>query len=466
MKSSTNEKKRNNPDIESKMGGACFQDLTKLLKKEKKTFTEYDYFIQVYHSFCISINSDKKVVIIQGGSGCGKTSIVEFYVEQVLERGQNIKLIEITNYGASKLKLDEANFEKMAANFKLSKKSKNIVLISIPNHALEETLKKIVVLSEYIEKVLKFEDLKFVIEVIEDEKKLEFKTDKTIRYCFDLVCFGPNATPEEIVDILKPRIEELSMQFPNIKFTKKILIFLVCLNWDKLSPRCNFKEILILFSKAFFVASELNLEEIDITVAQVLFSSGFGKVKLTSKKNLKRLAYHEVGHTLLRTINYGDVAFVTLIPGSGFGGATFYNPTFNDAPITRETKVREISVSLAGRLSEKVFLNIDYNAGAHSDLEKTKSVLRDTVFSMGADKNIGTNLLIKDKEKISEKMLETIEKNESKLLKEAEIYTIATLKKHKKFVKKLVKKLLKDKVVFGSEIMKMWKKYLKERKHK
>jgi cell division protease FtsH len=118
-----------------------------------------------------------------------------------------------------------------------------------------------------------------------------------------------------------------------------------------------------------------------------------GPAKLSRKRNdkeLKRTAYHEVGHALVMKMvpDHDPVHRVTIVSRGMALGYTMPLPDKDKVSMTKTEMLSDIKALLAGFATEELVFN-DVTSGASNDIEKASSIARKMVKSFGMSKKLG-----------------------------------------------------------------------------
>ena len=116
------------------------------------------------------------------------------------------------------------------------------------------------------------------------------------------------------------------------------------------------------------------------------------KGRLISPEEKERVAYHELGHTLmaLSLPNADPVRRVSIIPRSiGALGHTLQLPDKERYLLTEPELETRIAVLLGGRGAEDVVYNGVVSTGASDDLERASEMARQMVTRYGMSKSLG-----------------------------------------------------------------------------
>jgi cell division protease FtsH len=139
-------------------------------------------------------------------------------------------------------------------------------------------------------------------------------------------------------------------------------------------------------------AEQIEMRDFEQAVDRVTL--GFEKRgRLISKEEKDRVAYHEVGHTLvaLSVPNADPVRRVSIIPRSiGALGHTLQLPTKDRYLLTEPELEDRITVLLGGRGAEDIIYNGVTSTGASDDLARASEIARQMVMRYGMSKRLGS----------------------------------------------------------------------------
>jgi ATP-dependent Zn protease len=130
----------------------------------------------------------------------------------------------------------------------------------------------------------------------------------------------------------------------------------------------------------------------------------------------------------------------------------------------KQDVIVEIAYSLGGRVMSGVS-----DAGDSGDLSGANKTAREWVMTVGCGKKVGKSVYLNydgNEKFMSNEMKLAIEDEIRELLLEGEAYCKKLYKKHKKFHKLLSREIEKKFILTRSEILKLWKDYLKQSKKK
>lgn len=114
------------------------------------------------------------------------------------------------------------------------------------------------------------------------------------------------------------------------------------------------------------------------------------KSRLMSDADRTLTAYHEAGHAVAGAFlpNTDPVHKVTIIPRGRAGGYTLMLPKEDKYYVSKSEALAEVTVLLAGRAAEELFLN-DISTGASHDLERATKLVRKMICEWGMSPELG-----------------------------------------------------------------------------
>lgn len=120
----------------------------------------------------------------------------------------------------------------------------------------------------------------------------------------------------------------------------------------------------------------------DLIWAKDKILMGSERKLLMNKDDLKKTAFHEIGHAFLcKKFNLGKIVNVSIIPRGKALGVTQMESQ-DTYTISRERAVDQIAMMMGGRACEKVFFD-HYSTGASNDLQRAYNLARNMVAHWG-----------------------------------------------------------------------------------
>lgn len=298
------------------------------------------------------------------------------------------------------------------------------------------------------------------------------------------------------VDILDPALlrpgrfdRQITIRVPDVKGREEILK--VHAKNKKIDSSIDFKQIARitsgftgaelenLLNEAAIIAAKQN--QTKITMQNI--TEGIDKVTMgpqkksliVTEKDKKITAYHEAGHAIVGKLikNSDPVHEISIVPRGNAAGYTVSRPETDDTHITKSKLFDMLTMMLAGRVSERLFLD-DYTTGASNDIERATNIARKMVVDFGMTDELGlmhfgsenSYFLGKDymeRNSYSETYAAKIDACVSNILKKAEAEAEKLLSANKTIVKNMVEVLLAKETIYSDEVdMLMNKKSAKE----
>lgn len=286
-------------------------------------------------------------------------------------------------------------------------------------------------------------------------------------------------------DILDPALmrpgrfdRQIQMHLPDVKGREEILK--VHSKNKTLDSTVDFKqiaritsgftgaEIENLLNEAAIIATKQNKTSIslkDITEGIDKVTMGPQKhSRVVTERDREITAYHEAGHAIVGKLipDNDPVHEISIVPRGNAAGYTVSRPETDDTHVTKSKLFYTISMMLAGRVSEKLFLK-DITTGASNDIERATTLARRMVTEFGMSDSLGLMHLgsensyffgkdYMERNTYSEVYASKIDECVSKILKDAETYAEQLLTKNKKIVNNMVEVLLAKNTIYSDEV--------------
>lgn len=182
-------------------------------------------------------------------------------------------------------------------------------------------------------------------------------------------------------------------------------------------------------------------------------------------KEQRRLAVHEAGHAAVAYfLPHADPIYkVTIIPRGRSLGGTHLLPTEERHTLSEEYLHDRLAISLAGRCAEKLFIGT-VSSGADDDIKNATQLARAMVSRWGMSEKIGPIDLRQSEEHpflgreiaqprhFSEEMSNKVDQAVLKLLQDAELAAKKVITDHKKAIEKLIETLEAEETINCKEI--------------
>jgi cell division protease FtsH len=132
----------------------------------------------------------------------------------------------------------------------------------------------------------------------------------------------------------------------------------------------------------------------DQTANPLIVALNAGMVTASKLLLKKRVAYHEAGHAVILKVLRPEIgiAEVTIVERGDSDGCVSYEKTspYFQTPLSRESVLDQVCVSLAGRVAEqRKYGHNEVDAGATSDLANATEMVWDAITRFGLDFEFG-----------------------------------------------------------------------------
>ena len=413
----------------------------------------------------------KKIAIVAGSTGSGKTTLVNEFAKQDLNSvlgTKSVNIFKIKRWSLIHKKIDIDSIPDLIAGIIEQSNSKSIIIYSRIGNIDE--LKTIVeILSDYIDELKEFYNLNFLKFVLEFTSKNQKDSDivKGIAQgSISAVYVRPSREFKELLAKVSIKAEKLSQEY-KVEYSKDVLIFFLVIIDSYLAERSNLNTIFDMFEYLFQIANNNNYHDLKKNIAREMFKKSFEFLENTPPKAIYNTAIHEAGHTVARLIldKFSKVEYVSIIPLKKFHGATCTIPYEMVPSMYRDEQyyINKICCSLAGRVAENMEDKaVNINSGASNDLKNAIKIVENMLYDYGFSKSLGKNIVLSDDCKIiSEDMKKALEEEKKKILEKATNTVRDIIFDNLEFVEEIAHKLQSELVISGEQIEDMWKKWQK-----
>ena len=192
------------------------------------------------------------------------------------------------------------------------------------------------------------------------------------------------------------------------------------------------------------------------------------KSRILSEREKRITAYHEAGHAIVAHFlpNTDPIQKISIIARGDVGGYTLKLPTEDKHMHAKTEFIEELSVLLAGHVTEKKIFN-EVTTGATSDLRRATTLARRLITDYGMSETLGLRTFGEKEELIflgreiheqrdySEKTAEQIDKEISQFIARAADKAKEIIELKRKYLDSLVKVLLKKETLERKEFEKI-----------
>lgn len=226
-----------------------------------------------------------------------------------------------------------------------------------------------------------------------EEYKKTFGMEGALRRRFrNITIKEPKTT--EVYAMLKDSIKQLE-EFHGIKISKRmvnaIIFYSSCFNYNTKNPDRT-KDLIDL---SMVTAKMDGKDHVDRESIMKNFDFNFKKFHNMTPAMINEIAYHETGHFIIQRfsgrLTDKEVVAISIIPATDYLGINVFDPTDCEPTSDKNFFIDKIASCLAGRISEKLFLGVQNNSGASSDLETATMLAYDMVTKYGMSTKLGEN---------------------------------------------------------------------------
>ena len=226
-----------------------------------------------------------------------------------------------------------------------------------------------------------------------EEYKKTFGMEGALRRRFrNITIKEPKTT--EVYAMLKDSIKQLE-EFHGVKISKRmvnaIIFYSSCFNYNTKNPDRT-KDLIDL---SMVTAKMDGKDHVDRESIMKNFDFNFKKFHNMTPAMINEIAYHETGHFIIQRfsgrLTDKEVVAISIIPATDYLGINVFDPTDCEPTSDKNFFIDKIASCLAGRISEKLFLGVQNNSGASSDLETATMLAYDMVTKYGMSTKLGEN---------------------------------------------------------------------------
>ncbi len=290
-----------------------------------------------------------------------------------------------------------------------------------------------------------------------EEYEKYFKNEGALKRRFrNIQIKEPKST--EVYQMLKESIHQLE-NFHGVIISRRmidsIIFYAACFNFTTRNP----DRTIDLVDLAMVQAKLNNKKHVDRNCILKNFDANFEQYKKMPYSSKLQIAYHEIGHFIIKHFSERLVDFDTLaisiIPTENYLGVNVFDRTDAVPNDDRDYFIDLIASCLAGRIAEKIFLNQSNNSGASNDLEQATKYAYDMVTRYGMAKDLCQNRVYFNDgiHNLQNSVLTTkINAEIEAIIKQAGERAKTLLRTHEKLVKVLATELAKKGILSKFEL--------------
>lgn len=299
-----------------------------------------------------------------------------------------------------------------------------------------------------------------------EEYKKTFGMEGALRRRFrNITIKEPKTT--EVYAMLKDSIKQLE-EFHGVKISKRmvnaIIFYSSCFNYNTKNPDRT-KDLIDL---SMVTAKMDGKDHVDRESIMKNFDFNFKKFHNMTPAMINEIAYHETGHFIIQRfsgrLTNKEVVAISIIPATDYLGINVFDPTDCEPTSDKNFFIDEIASCLAGRISEKLFLEVQNNSGASSDLETATMLAYDMVTKYGMSTKLGENRIYFNDHNYkmqTDEVTNMINGEIKNIIDRATERATNLLNEHKDLVKALAEKLSQKGMLSKIELEEIIKKYEK-----
>lgn len=299
-----------------------------------------------------------------------------------------------------------------------------------------------------------------------EEYKKTFGMEGALRRRFrNITIKEPKTT--EVYAMLKDSIKQLE-EFHGVKISKRmvnaIIFYSSCFNYNTKNPDRT-KDLIDL---SMVTAKMDGKDHVDRESIMKNFDFNFKKFHNMTPAMINEIAYHETGHFIIQRfsgrLTDKEVVAISIIPATDYLGINVFDPTDCEPTSDKNFFIDEIASCLAGRISEKLFLGVQNNSGASSDLKTATMLAYDMVTKYGMSTKLGENRIYFNDHNYkmqTDEVTNMINGEIKNIIDRATERATNLLNEHKDLVKALAEELSKKGMLSKIELEEIIQKYEK-----
>lgn len=173
------------------------------------------------------------------------------------------------------------------------------------------------------------------------------------------------------------------------------------------------------------------------------------KHSTVSDKEKRIVAFHEAGHAVVaKLLNIDKVQKVSIIPRDKALGYVLKFPTEDKFLYTKKELCDKVTVLLAGRASEEIFMG-EVSTGASNDIKESTNIIYEIICSYGMGKNTQNTCI---DERLFKYYLDNIKDEASEMAKNSYEIALSLIRENEAIVRKVAEYLIKNETMNAEEL--------------
>lgn len=198
-------------------------------------------------------------------------------------------------------------------------------------------------------------------------------------------------------------------------------------------------------------SKKINAENFEFAIEKIAAGLEI-KHSTVSEKEKRIVAFHEAGHAVVaKILNIDKVQKISIIPRDKALGYVLKFPTEDKFLYTKKELCDKVTVLLAGRASEEIFMG-EISTGASNDIKESTNIIYEIICSYGMGKNTQNTCI---DEKLFKYYLDSIKDEASDMSKDSYERALTLIRENEAIVRKVAEYLIKNETMNAEELDEM-----------
>lgn len=195
-------------------------------------------------------------------------------------------------------------------------------------------------------------------------------------------------------------------------------------------------------------SKKINSENFEYAIEKVAAGLEI-KHSTVSEREKRTVAYHEAGHAVVsKILNMDKIQKISIIPRDKALGYVLKFPTEDKFLYTKAELMNKVTVLLAGRAAEEVFIG-EISTGASNDIKESTNIIYEIICSYGMGENTVNTCI---DERLFKYYLESIRDEAADMTKEAYKNALGIINANMKLVESVAEFLLKNETMNSDQL--------------